>query len=149
MRFGDEWALVITPGYTFTRDGMRKSIGRERINILSTRRAARDFNPNVMHDVAFWVAILSNESDGLFALESKEKNDVSAFAPTIILSNRTPTISYNISAFNDGTQFEKEIDKNLEELDQELEQLADEPDEEDSGDEPAKDDTDGEHDLGN
>jgi len=32
MRFGQDWALAITPGYAFTRDGLRKPISRERTN---------------------------------------------------------------------------------------------------------------------
>ena len=55
---------TLTPGYAFTRDGVGKPIGREKINILSTRRAARDFNPTVHHDVTFWASILSEDAGG-------------------------------------------------------------------------------------
>ncbi len=129
MRFADDWAVVITPGYTFTRDGISKSIGRERINALSTRRAARDFNPNVMHDVTFWHAVISGESDGLFALETDADSNMSRFAPTVVLSHRTPTISYNLSAFEETDLRELEIDEDLEALDRELEDLANQPEE--------------------
>lgn len=61
MQFGSDWAAVLTPGYAFTRDGIRKPISRERTNVLSTRRAARDFNPSVLQDVSFWLAVLSGE----------------------------------------------------------------------------------------
>jgi hypothetical protein len=131
MRFAEDWALVISPGYAFTRDGLRKPISRERTNILSTRRAARDFNPSVLQDVSFWLAVLSGESDGLFALEHRQDNDLARFAPTVLLSPRPPTISFNVSAFDEVSQRDQEIDEDLLRLDAELEELASEPDEND------------------
>lgn len=129
MRFGEDWAVVLTPGYAFTRDGVRKPLGPERANILSTRRAARDFNPSVLHDVSFWVAVLSGEAEGLFALEHSPKNDLARFAPVVLLSHRTPTISVNASAFGGTEEGDSEIDANLRDLDAELEALALEPEE--------------------
>lgn len=131
MRFGLDWAVVLTPGYAFTRDGVRKPISRERTNALSTRRAARDFNPSVLHDVSFWLAILSGEAEGLFALEHRADNDLACFAPSVLLSHRTPTISFNVSAFGELSQQDLEIDDDLQMLDAELEALALEPDEDD------------------
>ncbi|SFE47688.1 SIR2-like domain-containing protein [Methylobacterium sp. 13MFTsu3.1M2] len=131
MRFGGDWAVVLTPGYAFTRDGMRKPISRERTNALSTRRAARDFNPSVLQDVSFWLAILSGEAEGLFAIEHRSDNDLARFAPSVLLSHRTPTISFNVSAFDEFAQRETEIDEDLQQLDAELEALALEPDDED------------------
>lgn len=140
MRFGGDWALVITPGYAFTRDGLRKPISRERTNALSTRRAARDFNPSVLQDVSFWLAVLSGEADGLFALEHRPDNDLAHFAPSVLLSHRTPTISFSVSAFEEFSQRDQEIDEDLLKLDAELEKLALEPDEdeldEENDDEP-------------
>lgn len=131
MRFGGDWAVVLTPGYAFTRDGMRNPISRERTNALSTRRAARDFNPSVLQDVSFWLAILSGEAEGLFAIEHRSDNDLARFAPSVLLSHRTPTISFNVSAFDEFAQRETEIDEDLQQLDAELEALALEPDDED------------------
>jgi hypothetical protein len=131
MRFDRDWAVVLTPGYTFTRDGVRNPISRERTNALSTRRAARDFNPSVLHDVSFWLAVLSGESEGLFALEHRSGNDLARFAPSVLLSRRTPTISFNVSAFSERSQRDPEIDNDLQELEAELEALALEPDESD------------------
>lgn len=131
MRFGGDWAVVLTPGYAFTRDGIRNPISRERTNALSTRRAARDFNPSVLHDVSFWLAILSGEAEGLFALSYPLENDLARFAPTVLLSPRTPTISFNVSAFDELDQRDSEIDEDLQKLDAELEALALEPDDED------------------
>lgn len=131
LRFGIDWAVVLTPGYAFTRDGVRNPISRERTNALSTRRAARDFNPSVLQDVSFWLAILSGEAEGLFALEHRADNDLARFAPPVLLSHRTPTISFNVSAFDELTQRDTEIDEDLQRLDAELEALALEPDDED------------------
>ncbi|MCS0495589.1 SIR2 family protein [Ancylobacter sp. MQZ15Z-1] len=133
LRFGSDWAVVLTPGYAFTRDGLRNPISRERTNALSTRRAARDFNPSVLQDVSFWLAILSGEAEGLFALEHRPDNDLARFAPSVLLSHRMPTISFNVSAFNELAQRDTEIDEDLQRLDDELEALALEPDEEDGG----------------
>lgn len=130
LRFGSDWAVVLTPGYAFTRDGVRNPISRERTNALSTRRAARDFNPSVLQDVSFWLAILSGEAEGLFALEHRPNNDLARFAPSVLLSHRTPTISFNVSAFDELAQRDAEIDEDLQRLDAELEALALEPDEE-------------------
>ncbi len=131
MRFGGDWAVVLTPGYAFTRDGVRNPISRERTNALSTRRAARDFNPSVLQDVSFWLAILSGEAEGLFALEHRSENDLAQFAPLVLLSHRMPTISFNVSAFDELAQRDTEIDEDLQKLDAELEALALEPDNED------------------
>jgi hypothetical protein len=140
MRFGGDWALVITPGYAFTRDGLRKPINRERTNALSTRRSARDFNPSVLQDVSFWLAVLSGEAEGLFALEHRSDNDLARFAPSVLLSHRTPTISFNVSAFDGLSQRDQEIDEDLLKLDAELEKLALEPDEDEPDDENGADD---------
>lgn len=146
MRFAEDWALVISPGYAFTRDGLRKPISRERTNVLSTRRAARDFNPSVLQDVSFWLAVLSGESDGLFALEHRPDNDLARFAPTVLLSPRPPTISFNVSAFDETSQRDQEIDEDLLRLDAELEELALEPDENDLEEPDETDQTDEEAD---
>jgi hypothetical protein len=155
MRFDRDWTVVLTPGYAFTRDGIRKRISRERTNVLSTRRAARDFNPNVLQDVSFWLAVLSAGSEGLFALEHRADNDLARFAPQVLLSHRIPTISYNVCAFSEGAQRDTEIDDDLKELEAELERLALEPDEDDGAPDAAEDDDEEEeeedddrHDLG-
>jgi hypothetical protein len=144
MRFSRDWSVVLTPGYAFTRDGVAKPISRKRTNALSTRRAARDFNPNVLQDVSFWLAVLSGESEGLFALEHRDDNDLAPFAPMVLLSNRMPTISFNISAFSETAERDAKIDEDLEELEEELEELAsrpsdDEPQQGEPGEEPGED----------
>ncbi len=125
MQMGDDWAVILSPGYNFTRDGVSKPISREKTNSLSTRRAAKDFNQNVHQDVAFWVAYLSRESEGVFALETAPSNDLSKFAPAILLTNRLPSISFSTTAFSSGLG--EELDEDLDALEEELAALADEP----------------------
>ncbi len=122
--FGIDWGIFINPGYVFTRDGKQRYLGRERTNILSTKRAARDFNSNVMHDIMFWMACLSEESEGVFALKTEQDNKLSEYAPTIILNNTFPGISFNSSAFDWGRSIDDELDETLSEVDLELEDLA-------------------------
>jgi len=124
LRFGEDWAISIAPGYSFTRDGEGKPLGRERINVLSTRRAARDFNPTVHHDVTFWVATISEGAEGVFALKCDKSNTLSTFAPTVMLSSRLPTISFATSSFERSLEDEPELDSDLEDLQEELAALA-------------------------
>jgi hypothetical protein len=124
MAFGSEWALVLAPGYAFTRDGVRLPIGRERTNSLSTRRAARDFNASVQQDVAFWVAVISGEAEGLFALEHRADSEVARFSPVVLLAPKPPTISFSAAAFDDDPHVDAESEAELQALDEELEQLA-------------------------
>ncbi|MEO3480808.1 hypothetical protein AAFO90_24585 [Phaeobacter sp. CAU 1743] len=124
MAFGIDWGLFINPGYVFTRDGNRRYLGRDRINILSTKRAARDFNPSVMHDVTFWMACLSEEAEGVFALKPDTRNTLSDYAPTVLLNSAFPGIAYKSTAFGDGRTLEDELERSVLEADQELEDLA-------------------------
>jgi hypothetical protein len=121
--------------YAFTRDGRDNSITRERTNVLSTKRAARDFNPSVHHDLSFWMAMLSGEKDQPFDLEFEDANDLADYGPQIILSDRLPTISYNALAFATGDPDDDELTAAIREAEAELEALAeDNEDLEDSDD---------------
>lgn len=62
-QFGEAWALTLLPGYVFTVDGETKLIASEKIGPLSTRRAARDYNPTVLHDLVFWSRMLADGYD--------------------------------------------------------------------------------------
>lgn len=62
-RFGDEWGLVLLPGWLFTRDGKREFLRGPRVSRLATRRSARDFNPQVTNDLIFWVRTLIGDAD--------------------------------------------------------------------------------------
>lgn len=67
-RFDSAWALSLLPGYVFTIDGHAQPIASERIGPLSTRRAARDYNPTVLHDLVFWSRMISAQAESEFAL---------------------------------------------------------------------------------
>ena len=64
-QFGEAWALTLLPGYVFTLDGETRPIASEKIGPLSTRRAARDYNPTVLHDLVFWSRMLADGHDDL------------------------------------------------------------------------------------
>lgn len=141
VRFGADWAVAIMPGYAFTRDGEGKPINREKINVLSTRRAAPDFNPTVHHDVTFWSAIVSESAEGLFALKQREESPCFGFGPTILFSSHLPTITFNTSSF--GRNPEDELnDVELTDLEAELAALAEQPEEAFEEDEEIKNDGD-------
>lgn len=121
--FGDDWGIIVTPGYLFTRDGDRKPIGREKTNSLSTKRAARDFNPSVHHDVSFWGSVFAGEADGIFALVHREEDGLAGYAPTVLLSRNLPTVVFNtLSGDTDGSEGDGDLE--LDELEEELEALA-------------------------
>ena len=136
--FGVDWGFVLNPGYVFTRNGVQGYIGRERTNVLSTKRAARDFNMNVVHDLAFWMAWLSGETEGVFALRMEDTNELTDFAPTILMNSSLPSISFNSAVFDGSKILDGELDDALNEVDDELEELATQVEEENL------DDTDGE-----
>jgi NAD-dependent SIR2 family protein deacetylase len=123
MRFGQAWTIVLNPGYVFTRDGVSKFLGTDKTNSLSTRRAARDFNQTVMQDIAFWVAVLSGGTDGIFALEFREDNSFTAFAPVVLLSSKPPAVAVNASAFG-KSGVDQDLDEDMRLLDEELQALA-------------------------
>ena len=115
--FSTDWAILLSPGYTFTRDGFGLSIGRDRLNVLSTRRAAKDFNQAVHQDITFWISVISSEANGIFPLKCRE--EIEDFAPTILLSSRPPTVSYGADSFeNDDLGWENDVD--LAELEDEI-----------------------------
>lgn len=131
--FGVKWGMFINPGYVFTRDGRNRFLGRERTSVLSTKRAARDFNMTVMHDVMFWMACFSEEADGVFALRTENRNKFTKYAPVILLNSAFPRIAFNSNAFSGDRSIGDEIERTLIEVDQELEELAVKEENEDEG----------------
>lgn len=127
VRFGEDWGIIVTPGYLFTKDGDRKPIGRDKTNILSTKRAARDFNPSVHHDVTFWASIFGGDTDGVFALKCQDGNDLAEYAPTVLVSRSLPTVVFN-SAGAEADEAESDGDTDFDDLEEELEALAEEED---------------------
>jgi len=152
-RFADTWALQILPGYVFTLDGWREFLAGERVNILSTKRASRDYNSKVHMDLVFWSWVLSGGQQGGFALRmgptqedlkrqrkrvpgaAKErrgrKTGLLAYAvgrnsPQLLISSSLPTLTvYNLQdgAEDDGLGDERERAE-LAELEDELAALA-------------------------
>jgi hypothetical protein len=67
-KFGSTWGLLLEPGYVFTFDGTKGLLAQDRVNRLSTRRAARDYNATVHQDLSFWAWCLSGGASS-FALD--------------------------------------------------------------------------------
>lgn len=124
-RFGDDWYLLLVPGWIFTRDGEDDLLHPKRVTSLSTRRAARDYNPNVSAHLHFWASILVGDdvrdvllSDGSHA----------------VVLGRQPVTAHlaGVPAALGGEDDEGDsVDPELDELEGELERLANLDDEDD------------------
>jgi hypothetical protein len=57
--YGDAWGLHLTPCFAFTLDGAARLMKGSRVGPLATRRAAREFNPQVENDLYFWLWVLT------------------------------------------------------------------------------------------
>jgi hypothetical protein len=97
-RFGTQWSLCLLPCYSFTLDGDTAPIESRRIGPLATKRAARDYNSAVLHDIVFWARILASGSDSTFRLPLDAtrscltpRTDVGAF---LEISAMVPTVSF-------------------------------------------------------
>lgn len=123
MEFGADWALALTSGYAFTRNGYGQFINREKTNVLSTKRAAKDFNANAHNDATFWMSMIAEGNSELFALRPSGGASVEDFAPTISMHARLPTASYQENAFAYGEDDVDEFD-DFQELAEELDQLS-------------------------
>lgn len=66
--FGDTWGLLLEPGYVFTFDGRKGLLDPARVNKLSTKRAARDYNSAVHNDLSFWAWYLADGESSDFTL---------------------------------------------------------------------------------
>ena len=94
-RFGSEWCLAILPGYAFTRDGDVMPIESDRIGPLSTRRAARDYNPTVLHDLVFWSRVIANGAGSSFCMELSANGGLSEeVKPRLEVSGVVPTVLF-------------------------------------------------------
>jgi hypothetical protein len=58
-RYSGDWALHLVPGWTFTHDGRDHFMRGPRVASLATRRAARDYNPQVSNHLYFWLWVLT------------------------------------------------------------------------------------------
>lgn len=157
-KFGDTWGLLLEPSYVFTFDGTKGLLASEKVNRLSTKRAARDYNPTVFHDLSFWAWVLSSGNDtfaldlayaprsaerdideetdddrwaDVRSLEHERSSTVSADpGPQIALSSRLATISVNDIAPPPGEEISPDDPEEIAELEEELEELAEEQREE-------------------
>ena len=142
--FSNDWGLFINPGYVFTRDGWLRYLAREQANNFSTVRAATDFNFEVMHDIRFWIAYMSKENNGVFALQTARDNELSDYEPRILLSSTFSGIAFSSSVFDSGQSIEDEFGDTPSDLDIELENIASGGDDE-SEDHKENDNTAGRH----
>jgi ATP-dependent DNA helicase recG-like protein/SIR2-like protein len=71
-RLGDDWHLLLVPGWTFTKDGIGLQLPAGRVTTLSTRRAARDYNANVQAHLFFWAWVLAGGDDQVFLNDGSE-----------------------------------------------------------------------------
>lgn len=150
-KFGDTWGLLLEPGYVFTFDGKKGLLAPERVNRLSTKRAARDYNAMVHQDLSFWAWCLSggaasfaldlswprpkdsDEDSGddrwldVLAIQAERGGEsATPYYPHIVLSTRLPTVTINDLDLAPSDAEETDPLDSLESLDEELEELADE-----------------------
>ena len=127
-KIGGNWYLMINPSYVFTKDGFKALLNSDRVNILSTKKASRDYNMSVHNDLTFWANYISLKNETAFLLRpnSREINDgtkLGPIQPDIVISSRLPTITINdisaIEEFVEPTDLE-----DIEAIEQELEVLA-------------------------
>jgi NAD-dependent SIR2 family protein deacetylase len=124
-QFGEAWALTLLPGYIFTVDGETKPIASEKIGPLSTRRAARDYNPTVLHDLVFWSRMLSDGHDeSAFRLQLTRQlggpiAEVAACIPTFVFKD-----SLEMSA-SEGEEVDNPLDlgEEAEDLQEQIERV--------------------------
>lgn len=133
---GQVWFLTMLPTYVFTLDGMYKSIDRDRIGAMTTRRASRDYNPSVRHDLAFWAWVLSRGQEFFqLPLNYVDANSSAVIEPSFaIVSGQPPLIGTR--AFgdvpDDATAYEGMTSDEIEEVEKQIEKeiesiLAEEP----------------------
>jgi hypothetical protein len=125
---GSVWYLILNPAYVFTIDGVKSLLRSERVNILSTKKASRDYNMAVHNDLTFWANYISQNSEEAFFLRpnSKEINEetiIGPIIPSIILSAKLPTTVVNDISVAEEYYEPTELD-NIEDVERELEELA-------------------------
>jgi len=125
-QFGPAWAMSLLPSYVFTLDGETKSIASERIGPLSTRRAARDYNPTVMHDLVFWSRMLSEEHDDttfLLPLTRQSGGPAAAVAssiPSFVFQDSLDTGTFE----GEEVEFSPELGEEGEDLQEQIERAV-------------------------
>lgn len=127
-QIGTNWYLCLNPSYVFTIDGVKQLLKSERVNILSTKRASRDYNMNIHNDLTFWGNYISQGKDGAFRLRpnNKENNESGTLwksIPDIVLSTKLPVVLVHDISIG-GDYIEPDEVEDVEEVESELERLA-------------------------
>jgi predicted HTH transcriptional regulator len=125
---GGNWYLIINPSYVFTIDGFKTLLKSERVNILSTKKASRDYNMAVHNDLTFWANYISMNGDNAFLLRpnSREINEgtrLGPIQPDIVISNKLPTVTITDVSITESFTEPAEQD-DMEELENELVDIA-------------------------
>jgi hypothetical protein len=124
-RFGEDWFLLLVPGWIFTRDGEENLLHPKRITSLSTRRAARDYNSNVSAHLYFWASVLVGDD---------VRDVVLSDGSEAVLLERQPVTAHLAGLPEPVGDDEDDLDADeyeLDDLERELERLATTPDEDD------------------
>jgi len=127
-KIGESWYLIINPSYVFTTDGAKFLLKSERVNVLSTKKASRDYNLNIHNDLSFWANYISLSQEAGFVLRpnSREINEgtkLGPIMPNIILTTKLPSITINDISI--GEEFMEPIGlEDFEDIEKELEELA-------------------------
>lgn len=125
-QFGEAWALTLLPGYVFTVDGETKSIASEKIGPLSTRRAARDYNPTVLHDLVFWSRMLADgHDDSVFRMQLTRLGG----GPAVEVESSIPTFVFQDSLEMSASEGEEmdyltELGEEAEDLQEQIERVV-------------------------
>lgn len=126
-RFGDLWTLALLPSYIFTEDGDYKFIASDKIGPLTTKRASRDYNPTVLHDMVFWARVIAGGSETTFDVQVTP--EAAEWPPqSIEVSAMIPTWVFQESVDASLVQaVENELsDSELQELQESIEEIVEE-----------------------
>ncbi len=127
-KIGETWYFIINPAYVFTIDGIKQLLKSEKVNILSTKKASRDYNMSVHNDLTFWARYISMNNDSVFLLRSNKRTSEGeriedTDLPEIILSSKLPIASVHDVSIVDPFVEPSDLD-DIEDIEKELEQLA-------------------------
>lgn len=120
-RYGENWALVLLPGYIFSVDGEKWLVKSEKISRLATKRSSIDYNKSVLNDLYFWSNIISKGNENSFALQYDSENN--NFSP-IKISAQYPKLTTN--RFQDYDSIEGYDYEDIDNLEDEVSFLIDE-----------------------
>jgi hypothetical protein len=131
-RFNDAWVLHLVPSYVFTVDGSFKLVEGSRVGALATRRAARDYNPQVHNDLIFWLWVLARGIDH-FLLETGVSQSVEVraqYASGIIrgIAPEHGIADIDISTGSELLKVEEELDELIAMMNLDSKEITDDTD---------------------